>query len=142
MLSLATPLPPGVPAQATDLQEALYPGNSVIDSISMISICLRRPEFVARAYQIFRQILEDAAKGMQRMPEADVWGRVIEGVAALGKGSAERAANLVERWEALEKPSVGGRISKNGLKVYQGWFAGTVRWVEGSPELMIDPHRP
>jgi DNA-directed RNA polymerase len=112
----------------------------------MISICLRRPEFVPRAYQIFRQILEDTATGLQRTPEADVWGRVIEGMASLGNEKTgsdnaqtwrRRAAKLVERWEAISGIRLGGReeLPKDGLKVYQGWFCGIVRWVDSSMRI-------
>ena len=104
----------------------------------MISICLRRPEFVPRAYQIFRQILEDAATGLQRSPEAEIWGRVIEGTASLGdmRSGAEkadnwrkRAARLVERWEDLSGIKAIGReqMPKDWLKVYQGWFSGMIK---------------
>ena len=133
-LSVATPLPPDVPALPTDPREAIYQNNGVIDSISMLSICLRRPELMPRAYQIFRQILEDAAIGLQRMPDEDTWGRVVEGSALLGQGSTEiaetwrkRAARLVERWEFASPRRE--RFSKKGLKVYQGFFSGMVRWV-------------
>ncbi len=112
----------------------------------MISICLRRPEFVPRAYQIFRQILEDAAIGLQPAPDVDVWARVIEGVAGLGKetpgakkrntdGVTEaekwrrRAAKLVERWETASGIDRRGKdeIGEQGLKVYRGWFVGIVK---------------
>ena len=141
VLNLPPPLPPDIRAQATDPRDAIYANTGVIDSLSMISICLRRPEFVPRAYQIFRQCLDDAGNGSRRMPEADVWGRVIEGVANLGNQSSavgnalnwrSRATKLVNRWENVSGYHASDQaapIPKEGLKVYQGWFAGTVTFV-------------
>ena len=143
LLNLPPPLPPDVTAQPTDPRDAIYASAGVIDSISMISICLRRPEFVPRAYQVFQQLLEDAGHGPGRMPEADVWGRVIEGVARLGEESSAvgrafhwrtRAAKLVDRWESVSGYHARDRtlpIPKEALKIYQGWFIGTVKFVLG-----------
>jgi DNA-directed RNA polymerase len=108
----------------------------------MISICLRRPEHVPRAYQIFKQLVEDSKTGLRTIPDAEVWGRVIEGVASLGReGQGEgvvyqkwrqRAERLVGWWEAAcGTDSVGlpAGLGKGGLKVYQGWFEGMIKCV-------------
>jgi DNA-directed RNA polymerase len=117
--------------------EALYPSTGVLDAISMISICLRRPDHIPRAYQIFKQLLGSVGSGPKRIPEADVWGKVIQGAQSLAKGSGDevkrwtrRAEGLVHEWETVNRsrgvPKVAG-AAKDGIKVYQGWFAGLVR---------------
>lgn len=140
ILQLPSPLPSDVAAGPTDPRSALYPTTGVIDSLSMISICLRRPEHVPRAYQIFRQLLEDSRRGLRRLPDAETWGKVLEGVARLGRDTAadqlrsamwrKRALDLVDRWEVEQKTkglNVIAGEADGGMKVYQGWFAGTVR---------------
>lgn len=141
MIQLPDPLPSDVSAPPTDPRSALYPTTGILDAHSMISVCLRTPEHIPRAYQIFRQLLEENRKGLTRMPDASVWGKVIEGAAKLGREvnpndtikSAmwrRRARDLVDRWETHHRTSglpvlAGG--NEDGIKVYQGWFAGTVR---------------
>ncbi|OWT39669.1 DNA-directed RNA polymerase, mitochondrial [Cryptococcus neoformans] len=138
LLNLPSPLPNDISPAPDSPQASLYPSTGVIDSISMISICLRRPEHVPRAYQIFTQLLHDSPTGQMRIPEAKVWAMVIEGVASLGNvhshGSSApkwrgRAARLVEQWGEAH----GARGSKepagmdrDGLRVYQGWFNGLI----------------
>lgn len=74
------------------------------------------------------------------MPDAEVWGKVIEGVARLGREVPQegvksamwrrRAQDLVDRWEIYHKTrglNVLTGEGEGGLKVYQGWFAGSVR---------------
>ncbi|OCF41176.1 DNA-directed RNA polymerase, mitochondrial [Kwoniella heveanensis CBS 569] len=149
-LHLPSPLPTDITPGPNAPQSSLYPATGVIDSISMISICLRRPEHVPRAYQIFKQLLEDSASGRQRIPDAEVWARVIEGVAGLGKESEKnihwenwrkRAGRLVSQWEAangvwdLKEPA---GMNKGGLKVYQGWFNGLIS--SQSPVTPIIPY--
>lgn len=139
LLNLPSPLPNDISPAPDSPQASLYPSTGVIDSISMISICLRRPEHVPRAYQIFTQLLHDSPTGQMRIPEAKVWAMVIEGVASLGNvhshGSSApkwrgRAARLVEQWGEAH----GARGSKepagmdrDGLRVYQGWFNGLIK---------------
>ncbi|WWC87227.1 uncharacterized protein L201_002115 [Kwoniella dendrophila CBS 6074] len=146
LLHLPSPLPNDItPSDPNSVQSTLYPPTGVIDSISMISICLRRPEHVPRAYQIFKQLLEDSASGLRRIPDAEVWSRVIEGVASLGKESEgiafenwrKRAERLVSQWEGVNgnfaaKEPMG--LEKGGLKVYQGWFNGLI-----SSQSPLDP---
>ncbi|WVR04429.1 hypothetical protein IAU60_001432 [Kwoniella sp. DSM 27419] len=137
-IHLPSPLPTDVNPNPNAPQASLYPSTGVIDSISMISICLRRPEHIPRAFQIFKQLLEDSASGQRRVPEAEVWARVIEGVASLGKESdksanwetwRKRAERLVLQWEVANNV-LGGRepagMDRGGAKVYQGWFSGIV----------------
>jgi DNA-directed RNA polymerase len=140
-IQLPSPLPSDVIPEANAAQSTLYPSTGVIDSISMISICLRRPEHVPRAYQIFKQLLEDSRTGVRTLPDAEVWGRVIEGVAALGrKGLGEalvyqnwrqRAQKLVCWWEAAcgveEQQGIAAGLERGGYQVYQGWLAGMVQ---------------
>jgi DNA-directed RNA polymerase len=130
--------------EASSAQKEVYPSSSVIDSISMIGICLRRKEHIPRAYQIFRQLYEDYEVGLRPMPDADVFGRLTEGCYALamsGSSQAERWRNrgelTVARWEKAMRrtdpiaktQSVprGDKVAvkdRRGLKVYGGWFSG------------------
>jgi DNA-directed RNA polymerase len=103
----------------------------------MISICLRRKEHIPRAYQIFNQILLDVKGEPHRMPEAEVWAAVLEGVASLGqdKGGDEtwktwrnRADVLIGKWEAYNNVVRGHpALHNNGLKVYQGYLSGLLK---------------
>ena len=100
----------------------------------MISICLRRPEFIPRAYQIFKQMLEDVKIGGQPMPDVDTWARILEGVTSLGKEGGKnaeawrsRSMRLIEQWEEYAGGGVAEETPEECLKVYQGWFAGLVR---------------
>ncbi|KAK8846742.1 hypothetical protein IAR55_005829 [Kwoniella newhampshirensis] len=150
LLHLPSPLPSDITPGPNAPQAALYPSTGVIDSVSMISICLRRPEHVPRAYQIFKQLLEDSISGQKRMPDAEVWARVIEGVASLGKETdgtvhwanwRKRAERLVSQWENANgvwgnKEPAG--LDKGGLKVYQGWFNGIIG--SSSPLTPIMPY--
>ena len=101
----------------------------------MISICLRRPELIPRAYQIFKQVLEDSRTGVRRVPEAEVWARMVEGVASLGKVGGNnwkiwrrRAETVVGQWESIHgRKGEPAGLEQGGEKVYQGWFAGLVQ---------------
>nr|XP_018265754.1 DNA-directed RNA polymerase, mitochondrial [Kwoniella dejecticola CBS 10117]OBR87912.1 DNA-directed RNA polymerase, mitochondrial [Kwoniella dejecticola CBS 10117] len=145
LLHLPSPLPTDITPNASSPQSTLYPPTGVIDSISMISICLRRPEHVPRAYQIFKQLLDDSANKLRPPPDAEVWARVIEGVAALGKQSEgtawenwrKRAERLVMQWQGAHgdfaaKQPIG--LEHGGMKVYQGWFNGLI-----SSQSSLDP---
>jgi len=137
LIRMAQPLPADV-INATDFaQSSMYPASGVLDSISMIAICLRRREHIPRAYQIFQQILLDA-KGMpHRLPEAEVWARVLEGVTSLGemkpgddtwKTWRTRAEALVGRWESHNNvPRGHPALQHDGLKVYQGYLSGLLK---------------
>jgi DNA-directed RNA polymerase len=136
-ITIPSPLPADVINAADYNQAALYPTTGVIDSISMISICLRRPEHIPRAYQIFNQVLLDVKAAPHRMPESEVWARVIEGVASLGemKPGEEtwrtwrgRAAVLASKWEAYcSVPKGTAGLEHDGIKVYQGWLSGLMK---------------
>ncbi|KAK6904008.1 hypothetical protein I203_107520 [Kwoniella mangroviensis CBS 8507] len=153
LLHLPSPLPTDITPNPNSPHSNLYPSTGVIDSISMISICLRRPEHVPRAYQIFKQLLEDSASGLRRVPDAEVWARVIEGVAGLGKEAEgfayenwrKRAERLVSQWEgangafAAKEPA---GMEKGGLKVYQGWFNGIISAQSSLDPLVLYLHHP
>ncbi|WVQ76764.1 hypothetical protein IAR50_006438 [Cryptococcus sp. DSM 104548] len=146
-LNLPSPLPNDIVSPPSSSHANLYPSTSVLDSISMISICLRRPEHVPRAYQIFTQLLRDPVTGQSRVPEAKVWSMVIEGVASIAgqQDSPEgterwrkRAEKLVEQWGV----SCGSKgkvpvLEHEGLMVYQGWFNGLL-----SSQSPMDPMVP
>lgn len=141
LIQLPEPLPTDTPASPSDLRSALYPSTGVIDSLSMIDICLRRPDHIPRGYQIFRQLLQEHEKGLRRLPEATVWGKVAEAAASLGRELTakdtskssiwrRRAQEVVDKWETHHRTRglnvlAGGH--EDGIKVYQGWFAGSVR---------------
>jgi hypothetical protein len=139
LIQLPEPLPSDITASPSDPRSALYPSTGVIDSMSMIDICLRRPEHVPRGFQIFRKLLEDAKGGSKRIPEAHVWGKVIEATARLGQDVNDRdlksslwrkrAQELVNRWETHHGTKGLNVLSgghEDGIRIYQGWFAGSV----------------
>ncbi|KAK4689779.1 hypothetical protein P7C73_g327, partial [Tremellales sp. Uapishka_1] len=131
-LMLPSPLPPDAVSakvgEATTANAMLYPSTQLLDQLSLISICLRRPEHVPRAYQIFRRLLDESANGLRPVPESEVWGSVIEGVSRLeGENWKSRAEKLVWRWEeSCGSPQGVPALAKNGVKVYQGWFRGLI----------------
>lgn len=139
LLNLPSPLPNDISPPPDSPQASLYPSTGVIDSISMISICLRRPEHVPRAYQIFTQLLHDSPTGRMIIPEAKVWAMVIEGVASLGNVHSHgsnapkwrgRAARLVEQWgetHGARNSKEPAGLDRDGLRVYQGWFNGLIK---------------
>lgn len=118
----------------------LYPSTGVIDSVSLISICLRRPEHVPRAYQIFKQLLEDSKTKTRRMPDTEIWAKVIQAMASLGRdlpGKPEegtkwkdRTQGVIDAWESAFRATGQGILAgkdREGIKIYQGWFAGMVQ---------------
>lgn len=135
LVNMPSPLPPDVLNSTDSLGASLYPSTGVLDSISMIAICLRRPEHIPRAYQIFNHILiESRANTSKRTPEADIWGKVIEGVASLGKDKLKaktwlsRAEVLVARWETMsDVPRGTPALANGGIKIYQGYLSGLLK---------------
>lgn len=136
-IQIPAPLPPDVMAKGDQSQAGLYPSAGVIDSVSMISICLRRPEHIPRAFQIFNNILSEVKSDSRRLPEAEIWARVIEGVASLGKDKPgdmswrtwrTRAEALVGKWETMNLQGRGNAfLGDDGIKVYQGWLSGLTK---------------
>jgi DNA-directed RNA polymerase len=137
LIRMPQPLPADV-TNATDYaQSSMYAASGVLDSISMIAICLRRPEHIPRAYQIFQQILLDAKGSPHRLPEAEVWARVLEGITSLGemkpgddtwKTWRTRADAMVGRWESHNNmPRGQPALQHDGLKVYQGYLSGLLK---------------
>jgi DNA-directed RNA polymerase len=137
VIKMPSPLPADV-ISATDYgQSTMFPSTGVIDSISMISICLRRREHIPRAFQIFNQILLDVKGAPHKMPESEIWGRMIEGVASLGEEKAGedtwktwrgRAAALASKWEAhANVPKGTPGLQHEGLRVYQGYLSGLIK---------------
>lgn len=144
-----TVLPPPLPDDqpASDAQAALYPSTSLLDSLSLIHICLGRKDTIPRAFDIFWTLLDDHAAGRTSLPDAHVWASVIEGVLSLdapkqagGRSPnrkaawASKAEALVAEWEKFN----GGRsepgtsrprplgLGRGGEKVYAGWLRGLV----------------
>ena len=135
LLTLPYMLPPDSTSEGTEAHQAMYPSSGFIDSQSMIGICLRRKEHIPRAYQIFRQLIDDAENGSRPWPDADTFGRVLHGVASLGRDGApafvkwrSRAERILDKWESLQ-PRIRGMpaLTEQGVRVYRGWFQGLVR---------------
>lgn len=136
-IHLPSPLPADVLHANDPALSALYPSTGVIDAISMIAICLRRPEHVPRAFQIFNHLLVDVKANGKRIPEAEIWGRVVEGVASLGQEKTDdkayqnwrsRAEVLVGKWETTnQRPKGTACLDNDGLKIYQGWLSGLIK---------------
>jgi hypothetical protein len=145
LVVLPPPLPDDLPA--TETQSALYPATSLLDSLSLIHICLARKDTIPRAHSIFWTILEDHTAHKASLPGPNVWASVIEGILSLdapkqaggrsntGKSSwAPKADVLVAEWEKLN----GGRIDpessrprpyglgKGGEKIYSAYLKGLV----------------
>lgn len=137
-------LPPMVPGDVRNMndtaaQDSLYPSFGVIDASSMISICLRRADSTPRAYNIFRQLLSDYDAGIRAQPEAEIFGKVLEGLVIMSESPESshdhrwkaRINRLVQRWETYRgiKDTGNGQaaLDANGIRVYRGWFMGYVR---------------
>ena len=134
IVALPSLLPTDSQDQNTAAHHSLYPTSGVIDSASMIGICLRRKDHIPRAYQIFRQLMADYEAGVRGVPDADIFGRVVEGVSTLGQEGMpnyehwrSRAERMIDQWEAVYKASNGyAALGSQGIKVYLGWFSGMV----------------
>ncbi|KAJ9111267.1 hypothetical protein QFC22_006567 [Naganishia vaughanmartiniae] len=123
----------------TRTQSELYPSTGLLDALSLISVCLKRKETTPRGYEIFKRIVRDAQEGRCAVPDAAVWGSVVEGVTALARVSPslptegrrlvdERAEQIrrleAESWERKgrelvvlwEGLSEGSLADKGGLK--------------------------
>jgi DNA-directed RNA polymerase len=71
------------------------------------------------------------------LPEAEVWARVLEGVASLGemkqgeetwKTWRRRADVLLGKWETQNHvPKGHPALQDEGLKVYQGYLSGLLK---------------
>lgn len=145
LVVLPPPLPDDLPM--TENQSALYPATSLLDSLSLIHICLARKDTIPRAHSIFWTILEDHTAHRASLPDPNVWASVLEGILSLdapkqaggrpntGKSSwAPKADALVAEWEKLN----GGRtdpessrprpygLGKGGEKIYAAYLRGLV----------------
>lgn len=133
-------LPSPLPTDQTPTIESssLYPSTALLDSLSLISVCLRRPETTPRAYDIFMRLLSSYDEATSSLPAAAVWGSVIEGSGAMAKVVihpqqqrmwTERAADLVHRWERVNGGNVEGEavLRDDGVKVYRGWLRGALQ---------------
>jgi hypothetical protein len=134
-IALPQVLPTDAQSESTAELRTLFPSSGVIDSAAMIGICLRREDHIPRAYSIFRQLLADYASGSQPVPDAELFGKVVEGVSLLGKPSVpqsakwrSRAERIVEQWEEIHgSGEYQAALQNSGIKVYQGWLSGLVR---------------
>ena len=75
------------------------------------------------------------------MPDTEIWAKVIQAMAELGKetegrkpGEAaqwrDRTRGLIDAWEGAFRSTGLGKLAgreKEGIKVYQGWSAGMVK---------------
>ena len=139
IVRMPSPLPPDVLFADDTTQSTMYPSSGVLDSISLIAISLRRPDLVPRALLMFNQMLSAVKTDPSRqLPQAEIWGKVIEGVASLGKaqpGEGQdptvwlgRAEKLVGRWESMNDVATGSpALLKDGIKIYQGWLSGLLK---------------
>ena len=135
MIQLPPPLPSDSLHSSSTLQHAFYPTVGVIDSISMISMCLRRKEHIPRAYQIFQTMLKGLTTNASGIPDAQLFGKVVEGTASLAEPLAEdsdlwrkRAQGLVRKWEQLQDlPIDEPALEREGVRVYAGWLTGLVK---------------
>ncbi|BEJ13301.1 hypothetical protein CspHIS471_0304750 [Cutaneotrichosporon sp. HIS471] len=146
-------LPPPLPATARDdnqLNAELYRPTAALDTVSLLSICSSRPEFVPRAYQIFTALLSDVENEKAFLPRTQVWANVIHGVAQLCKPPTTiagekvtdlwqfRTKQLIKRWEEMNgSPSGEPFLEKDGILVYRAWFTAIVK-VNGK----LDPIMP
>ncbi|CAK9783453.1 DNA/RNA polymerase [Cutaneotrichosporon oleaginosum] len=145
-------LPPPLPADARDgnqLNAELYRPTSALDTVSLLSICAARSEFVPRAYQIFQSLLLEVEKRTAVMPRTQVWANVIHGVAQLCKPATTiagekvtelwrfRTLNLIKMWEKMNDCEPGNAaLDKEGILVYRAWFSALVK-VNGQLDPII-----
>lgn len=151
-----TDIPPPNSPHARTTQSELYPSTGLLDALSLISVCLQKRETVPRGYEIFKRILADVSAGRCAVPDAAVWGSVIEATTALGKPDLSipstdarrsevarlsedawirRGRELVGLWEEVNGAGTdpqGSRVRVYGLKrggekVYQGWLRGLLQ---------------
>ena len=134
IVQLPSPIPLDSLQDADPLQHAFYPSSRLLESISMISMCLRRKEHIPRAHQVFQTLLKDTDNGTAGIPEAQVFGKVAEGAASLASEDdsdgvwRNRAAAIVRRWETLHGfPRDTPYLGQEGIKVYAGWLSGLVK---------------
>lgn len=138
LVRMPSPLPPDVLFADDSAQSTMYLSGGVLDSIALIAISLRRPDLVPRALLMFNQMLSGVkADSSRQIPDAEIWGKVIEGVASLGKqqtGGQDptvwlgRAERLVGRWESMNDVATGSPALLNeGIKIYQGWMSGLLK---------------
>lgn len=135
IISLPPILPPDAQHENTAAQHELYPSTGAIDAASMIAICLRRKEHIPRAYQIFRQTFADFQAGLRAFPDAELHGRVVEGIMSLAVAGSlgqdkwrGRADRVITQWETGMEGTPKTAVKRSrGLKVYQGWFSGMVQ---------------
>lgn len=136
-------LPPPLPSDAVGsnrLNAELYRPTSALDTVSLLSICSSRAEFVPRAYQIFTSLLTDAEQGNAYMPKTQIWANVVHGVAQLckpattiaGEKVAElwryRTKRLIHSWEKVNGYETGeAALDKDGILVYRAWFSALVK---------------
>ena len=138
---LPTLLPPDAISTATPAHHIYYPGANILDSTSMISICLRRRENIPRAYQIYKQLIESVEKEEAAIPDAELFAKVAEGTASMWeKNSAAgdawriRAKRVAEDWTNVHKVAKGKPVTTDrGYKVYAGWLTGLVKCVVSLP---------
>jgi hypothetical protein len=162
---LPPPLPDDLPPSQD--QSGLYPPSSLLDSLSLIHICLSKQDTIPRAYDIFSGLVADHTAGRTTLPDAKVWASVIQGLLSLvgqkkssstkssktssTKGSKDlswlqKASSLIAQWEELN----GGRtdpqssrprpmgLNRDGQKVYQGYLLGL--YTSGSSLSPILPY--
>lgn len=149
-ISIPNILPSDRRQEGTPEHHNYFPTSGMLDATSMIGICLRRIEHVPRAYTIFRSLLIEYNAGTKALPEADVFGKVIEGISQLGKEGEKdylkwrsKAERIVEQWEEAfyglpaHKLAYKAVLERNGAKVYQGWFNGLVAYVDNHLALLL-----
>lgn len=145
-------LPPPLPASASDgnqLNAELYRPTAALDTVSLLSICSSRPEFVPRAYQIFTALLSDVENDKAFLPRTQVWANVIHGVAQLCKPPTTiagekvtelwqfRTKQLIKRWEEMNGSPAGEPfLEKEGILIYRAWFTALVK-VNGKLDPII-----
>lgn len=136
-------LPPPLPNDAREsnkLNAELYRPTSALDTVSLLSICSSRPEFVPRAYQIFTSLLSEAEQGNAYLPKTQIWANVIHGVAQLCKPATTiagekvtelwryRTKRLVHNWEKVLGYEPGeAALDKDGILIYRAWFSALVK---------------
>lgn len=150
-VTLPSPLPSDVAPPPGSIHSELYQTTSNVDTISILSICVSRPEFVPRAYNIFINLIEQVKRGESRNPDAKIWASVVKAIQKLGAPNVAdaqaanaaalwrtRAGQIVGNWEALNNWTAGKRteairapsgtpaVKRQGLLIYRAWFAGII----------------
>lgn len=126
----------------------MFPSTNIVNATSMIAILLRNRETINRAYLVFMRQLDVAQSGEASWPDAALWGKMVQGVASIGRADPtnarykwyQRAQELVERWNEVQAERLGEpaksevpMLNNDGVQIYSGYMIGLLQYVTRNP---------